>query len=73
MDTVARVKELAREREISLMELSRLSRVPYSTIKDADRNRRELRVGTIEMICDGLGIPLYQFFMENPSSPERSG
>ena len=64
MNTVARVKELAAERELSLFKLSKLCDVPYSTIKNTELRCGQLGVDTIERICMGLGIPLSRFFEE---------
>jgi transcriptional regulator with XRE-family HTH domain len=64
MDTVARVRELAAQRGLSLAELSRLCGVPYSTLKNTELRGGQLTVPTIELVCTGLGIPLYRFFTE---------
>ncbi len=62
MNTVARAKELAEERNLSLYSLATISHVPYSTIKSAEVRGSQLAVDTIEQLCTGLGITLAQFF-----------
>ena len=64
MNTMARVRELAEERNLSLRGLSRVCDVPYSTLKNTENRYGQLNVDTIERICRGLEIPLYRFFME---------
>ena len=62
MDTMARVVELADERNLSLFKLSQLCDVPYSTLKNAQKRGNQLAVGTIERICDALGVKMSEFF-----------
>ena len=62
MDTIARVKELAAERDYSLHRLAQVCNVPYTTIKAAEQRSGQLTVDTIEQICLGLDIPLSSFF-----------
>ena len=65
MDTMARVKELAAARELTLYQLSLLSKVPYNTLKRTEKRSGQLSVDTIEKICRGLRMPLYDFFRED--------
>lgn len=55
MDTIARVMELADERNLSLFKLSQLCDVSYSTLKNAEMRGSQLGVPTIERICAALG------------------
>ena len=55
MDTIARVMELADERNLSLFKLSQLCDVSYSTLKNAEMRGSQLGVPTIERICVALG------------------
>ena len=65
MDTVSRVYALLNERNMSLYQLARLSGVSHSTIKTTEKRGGQLTVETIERLCDGLGITLYDFFRED--------
>lgn len=65
MNTLARVKELADERSISLYRLSQISGVNYSTLKATCRKQGQLSVDTIELVCVGLGITLQEFFSDD--------
>ena len=64
MNTIERVKELARERNLTLYRLSVQCDVSYSTLKNAETRYGQLSVDIIERICIGLNIPLSQFFEE---------
>ena len=63
METVERVYELAAERNISINRLAEMSGVSVSTIKTTKNRGGQLKVDTIERICNALGIPLYAFFL----------
>ena len=58
MNTIARVMELADERNLSLFKLSQLCDVSYSTLKNAEMRGSQLGVPTIERICAALGVTL---------------
>lgn len=64
MDTIARVHELAEERELTMYQLATISGVSFSTIQTTKKRGGQLTVDTIERICDGLGIRLVDFFAE---------
>ncbi len=63
MDTVARLKELAGERGLSLFEISNLCGLSYSTLKSAAARNSQLSYYTIDAVCQALGIPIWEFFM----------
>ena len=65
MDTIARVMQLAKERNLSLFKLSQLCDVSYSTLKNAEMRGSQLGVPTIERICAALGVTLSDFFAES--------
>lgn len=71
MDTIARVMQLADERNLSLFKLSQLCDVSYSTLKNAEMRGSQLGVPTIERICVALGVTLSDFFAESDSANER--
>ena len=68
MDTIARVMQLADERNLSLFKLSQLCDVSYSTLKNAEMRGSQLGVPTIERICVALGVTLSDFFAESDSA-----
>lgn len=66
MDTVKRVYELAEERNLTMYQLSRLSGISFSTIQTTKKRGGQLKIDTIERICDALGISLSAFFEDRP-------
>ena len=64
MDTLGRVYELIEERGMTLYQLEKLSELPHSTLRSTKRRGGELKVETIERICEALGITLGDFFSE---------
>lgn len=68
MDTVGRVYELARQRNMSLYQLAQRSGIAPGTIQMTEKRGGQLKVDTIERICLGLGITLAEFFTESERS-----
>lgn len=64
MNTIARVKELAAERNLTLYSLAEKSGISYSTLRKAAKKESQLRLGTIEQLCEGLEIPVDEFFKQ---------
>ena len=64
MDTIKRVYDLAEENEISLYQLAKDRGISLATIKAAEKRSGQLKIDTIERICEALGISLSAFFAE---------
>ena len=62
MNTIQRLYELMRERNLSLNKLANLSGIKYSTLQMAVKRGGQLSIDTIERICAGLDMPLVSFF-----------
>ena len=62
MTSMERVHELLMQRNMSLLKLSKLSSVNYSTFRTTERRNGQLSVDTIERVCRALGITMAQFF-----------
>ena len=65
MDTIARAKEIAQERDLSMFQLAELCDIPYNTLKRTEERNGQLTVNTIEKLCIGLRIPMSAFFEES--------
>ena len=61
-DTIARVNELASERKVSMTELAAACGLNRTTFCMSARRGGQLKVETIEKVCDALQIPLRDFF-----------
>ena len=60
---VVRFQEIMRERNMTPNELANVSGVTPSTVYSMlDRNRKELSINVIKKLCDGLNMPLSEFF-----------
>lgn len=58
-----RIKELCRERNITVNKLSMICGITQSTLNNIfTRADNKPTVSTIKKICDGLNITLYEFF-----------
>lgn len=68
MDTIARVLELAEERNLTMYQLALLSGISFSTIQTTKKRGGQLTVDTIERICNGLDIPMTRFFETSPAT-----
>ncbi len=69
MTSMQRVYELLSERDMSLLRLSAISNISYSTFKMTERRSGQLSVDTIERVCHALGITMAQFFSEWEEKP----
>ena len=58
-----RILELCRERDISINKLSNMSGVTQSTVNNIVSGRNNsATISTIKKLCDGLEIPIEDFF-----------
>ena len=64
MDTLARLKQLMNERGWTMYRLAKESGLTESTIANIYRRNALPSIPTLEMICQGFGITLSQFFAE---------
>ena len=60
---VLRFKDICKERNIKYNELATISGVTPSTVYSMmDEKRRDISITTIKKFCDGLDMPLPDFF-----------
>ena len=61
-----RIEELCQENEITVNKLATMSGITQSTLNNIVRGRnRSTTIGTIQKICDGLGMTIQEFFESN--------
>lgn len=61
-----RIEELCRENEITVNKLATMSGITQSTLNNIVSGRnRSTTIGTIQKICDGLGMTIQEFFESN--------
>ena len=75
IDTVARVRQLAAERNISLSRLTKECGINHSTLSMARVRGGQLQVETIYKVCDLLQITIAEFFTvtEEPGDSSLTG
>lgn len=64
MDTLARLKQLLDERGWTMYKLAKTCGLSESTIANIFRRNSVPSIATLEIICDGFGITMSQFFAE---------
>lgn len=67
-DTMQRVHDLVKERNMSISQLSKKSGVAPSTFRRADERGTQLAVDTIFRICNALDISMSEFFAVSNSN-----
>ena len=65
MNTIARVREIAEQRELTMFQLAELCDIPYNTLKRTEERNGQLTVNTIEKLCIGLRMPMSAFFEDS--------
>ena len=61
-----RIKDLAKEKNLSIHKLSILSGIPYSTISSFLIKRcSSLTVATLYKVCEGLDVTIIEFFNDD--------
>ncbi|MBQ8923239.1 MAG: helix-turn-helix transcriptional regulator [Lachnospiraceae bacterium] len=67
-DTIKRIKDLCKERNYSYYELAKRSNIAYSTLNSMILKNNSPTIPTLNKLCNGFGITIYQFFqLDNKS------
>ena len=67
METGDRIKKIRKDNNISIRELSELSKVARSTISDIENNKVATSGITLSKLAEALGVPIDEFFKEEDS------
>lgn len=70
MDALKRIHQLMEQREWTEYRLAKETGLPLSTITNMFRRQTAPTIPTLEMICQGMGITLSQFFTEESKMVE---
>lgn len=70
MDALKRVQQLMEQRSWTEYRLAKETGLPLSTITNMFRRQTAPTIPTLEIICQGLGITLSQFFAEEENMVE---
>lgn len=74
MDCLKKLRILMNQRNLSEYKLSKLSKVPQSTINSMFKKNNMPSIPTLAALCDGLGVTLSEFFYEpeHPAEKDQS-
>lgn len=59
-----RIEQLCQQKHITKYKLAKNMNIPQTTISNSFSNDTMPTIGTLEKICEGLGITMAQFFSE---------
>ncbi len=62
MDCLKRIKDLLKERDWTMYQLSQRADIPQSTLSNLFARNNAPSIPTLEKICKALGISLAEFF-----------
>ena len=61
----ARLETLMAERSLTMYRLAKEANIPWSTLCNIFKRGTDPSVNTLDSICSGMGITLYEFFNAN--------
>lgn len=64
MNCLDKLNKLMKQRKMTHYRLAKASNVPLSTINSMFKNNNSPTIPTLEGLCNGLGITLYEFFYD---------
>ena len=64
MNTVDKLNDILVDRGLTLAALCQMTGLTRAAFSNAKRRDNQLRIDTIQIVCDALHMPLYEFFME---------
>lgn len=70
MGVASKIGEIAKERKISLKELSRIVDIPYTTLYHSVKRDSKMDFETVQRIAAALNIPWSELFSANASDPD---
>ncbi len=62
MDVKKRLQQLMDERGWTIYRVAKEADIPWSTVRNMFKRNTEPSIGTLESICQGMGMTLPQFF-----------
>ena len=64
--TLVRIRELLEERNWSMYKLAKEADIPYSSLNTLFQKNNQPTLSTLEKICAGFQITMYEFFSDYP-------
>lgn len=69
-DVIQHIQDLCKERNWSYYRLAKESDIPYSTLNNMISRTNIPTIPTLQKLCDGFGITLADFFLDQPDHPQ---
>ena len=69
-DVIQHIQDLCKERNWSYYRLAKESDIPYSTLNNMISRTNIPTIPTLQKLCDGFGITLADFFLDQPEPPQ---
>ncbi|HJC16282.1 MAG TPA: helix-turn-helix transcriptional regulator [Candidatus Fusicatenibacter intestinigallinarum] len=69
-DVIQHIQDLCKERNWSYYRLAKESDIPYSTLNNMISRTNIPTIPTLQKLCDGFGITLADFFLDQPEHPQ---
>ena len=69
-DVIQHIQDLCKDRNWSYYRLAKESDIPYSTLNNMISRTNIPTIPTLQKLCDGFGITLADFFLDQPEHPQ---
>lgn len=70
--TLQKIEQLMKERNWSIYKLALESDIPYSSLNSLFHKNNQPTISTLEKICAGFHISMYEFFLDYPPYREET-
>lgn len=64
--TLKKIMNLLEERQWTIYRLAKESGIPYSSLNSLFQKNNQPTISTLEKICSGFHITMFEFFSDNP-------
>ncbi len=72
MDVYKRLVDLKKRKNWTNYKIAKESKLPLSTVDNIYKQRNTPQIETLKLLCDGFGITLSQFFLEDEKNSSLS-
>lgn len=72
MDVYKKLVELKKRKNWTNYKIAKESKLPQSTVDNIYNQRNTPQIETLKLLCDGFGITLSQFFLEDEKNSSLS-
>ena len=69
---LSKINQMLQERNWSYYKLAKESDLPYSSLNSMFQKNTQPTLPTLEKLCNGLHISMYEFFLDKPPYREKT-